>query len=927
MKFDNAGDYATLYFTGKPGKLSFTIKLNGTANANNTFTVSTSSNGSDFSVLKTYKGTTDIPTSNKTYTIEESEFPNGTQYIRWTYVTKGSGNVGLGKIKLEAGTASGEATTLTIDASGITNTDVAAGTTAGTLVATVKDDSNEAIEGAVVTWNSSNEAVATIGTSTGVVTLVGKGSTTITANYAGVEDEYQPSSNTYTLTVINSDENDGSLERPYTATEAYDIINAFTSSSATTEKYYVTGKIVSFYNTNGVYSDNYKRYYISEDGTTTKQILVYNGKNLGNNAFTSNDDLAVGDNVVIYGPFQKYNGAVEISAGNYIYSLNGKKAAGLAYATASYNTHPNATFATPELTNPNNLTVSYASNNTEVAEVNATTGAVTIKEEGTAKITATFAGNDSFAADEVSYTITVARQAAGLSYSPTSRTITIDDTFTAPTFSNPNNLAVTYASDNTDVATVAADGTITCKNVAGTATITATSAQNDEYKAGSATFTLTVNKKVNILTLTKVNYENVDVTTELDIADLYSATDVTGGVTVTSDHPEIVAVVGDKLKTLSLGKAVITISIAESDTYKSVSDNVNVWVTCNTPAATYEGNGIGNGYSLVTDASTLSAGDKIIFVNTTTNGTGYAMSTTQNGNNRGTASVTVSDKAISSIGSSVQEITLEGDADGWYFNTGAGYLYAASNGSNHLKTQATKNDNAKATIEIAESGSAATVVFQGEYTHNEVRFNGTLVSCYLSTSDMAKPYIYRLNEATEFDISITDAGWRTLISSKDVSLPEGVKAYIVTENDETSAKLTEVSSVKANTPYLLQGAEGDHTLTIIDSADEPVGNLLQISTNTTGNGVYVLADDEDGIGFYKYNRGSLGAGRVYLPAPSSGSGARFMAFSFDDESTGISASLMNSERVNGEVYNLNGQRVMNPVKGLYIVNGRKVVVK
>jgi len=45
------------------------------------------------------------------------------------------------------------------------------------------------------------------------------------------------------------------------------------------------------------------------------------------------------------------------------------------------------------------------------------------------------------------------------------------------------------------------------------------------------------------------------------------------------------------------------------------------------------------------------------------------------------------------------------------------------------------------------------------------------------------------------------------------------------------------------------------------------------------------------------------------------------------EGTGISATLMNSEKVNSDVYNLAGQKVMNPTKGLYIVNGKKVLKK
>lgn len=96
------------------------------------------------------------------------------------------------------------ATTVTIDASGITNTDVYIGTAAGSLTATVTEtESGNAVSGATVTWTSSKENVATIDEN-GVVTLVAAGTTTITASYEGVSGEFGASSATYELTVTSS---------------------------------------------------------------------------------------------------------------------------------------------------------------------------------------------------------------------------------------------------------------------------------------------------------------------------------------------------------------------------------------------------------------------------------------------------------------------------------------------------------------------------------------------------------------------------------------------------------------------------------------------------------------------------------------------------------------------------------------------------
>ena len=94
-------------------------------------------------------------------------------------------------------------TTITIDASGITNTDFYNNTAAGSLIATVSAN-GQPIEGATVTWSGNDNSVATINANTGAVTLVGAGSVTFTASYAGETGVYQPSSDTYEMTVTNS---------------------------------------------------------------------------------------------------------------------------------------------------------------------------------------------------------------------------------------------------------------------------------------------------------------------------------------------------------------------------------------------------------------------------------------------------------------------------------------------------------------------------------------------------------------------------------------------------------------------------------------------------------------------------------------------------------------------------------------------------
>ncbi len=153
-------------------------------------------------------------------------------------------------------------------------------------------------------------------------------------------------------------------------------------------------------------------------------------------------------------------------------------------------------------------------------------------------------------------------------------------------------------------------------------------------------------------------------------------------------------------------------------------------------------------FVLVTDASTLNAGDEIIFVSSGTSGSADAMSTTQNSNNRSTTSVTVVAGTPPTVTptASTQILKLEGTIGGWYFKDEDrnGYLYAASSSNNHLKTGALADvgDNAKATISL--TANVATIQFQGNYTRNYLRFNGNIVSCYGSSSTISdNVYIYR----------------------------------------------------------------------------------------------------------------------------------------------------------------------------------------
>ena len=219
--------------------------------------------------------------------------------------------------------------TVTIVATGITNTNVHEGTAAGSLSATVAYNDN-AVEGATVTWSSDDENVATIAEN-GAVTLVGAGIVTFTATFAG-DDDYSEASATYEMTVTNTDPNaPGTENNPYTVAEAIEA----TPASGTSDKVYIQGIVSELFKTSIIDDGNNYRYYISDDGTTKNQLLVFRGKGLNNVAFSSADDLKIGDEVVIYGSLTIYNDAPEVASGNYIVSLNRPVTPSIAVSTTT----------------------------------------------------------------------------------------------------------------------------------------------------------------------------------------------------------------------------------------------------------------------------------------------------------------------------------------------------------------------------------------------------------------------------------------------------------------------------------------------------------------------------------------------------------------------------------------------------------------
>lgn len=149
--------------------------------------------------------------------------------------------------------------------------------------------------------------------------------------------------------------------------------------------------------------------------------------------------------------------------------------------------------------NPNNLAVTYSSNKTDVAEVDAE-GNVTLKKAGRVNIDVTFAGNDEYKAATASCTLIVNdyRNTPELAFDQEEYTANMREgnTFSGATLYNKSEVApLTYTSSNEEVAEVAANGVVILRST-GETTITVWFAGDNDFKATSASYKLTVIDKV-----------------------------------------------------------------------------------------------------------------------------------------------------------------------------------------------------------------------------------------------------------------------------------------------------------------------------------------------------------------------------------------------------------------------------------------------
>lgn len=215
--------------------------------------------------------------------------------------------------------------------------------------------------------------------------------------------------------------------------------------------------------------------------------------------------------------------------------------------------------------------------------------------------------------------------------------------------------------------------------------------------------------------------------------------------------------------------------------------------------------------------------------------------------------------------------------------------------------------------------------------------SSTTVVAGSASNQLSELAQWTFEEVSTIDFSLTASEgntYSTLYLPFGVTLPDGVDAYVISSVGERAQTVKIGKNIPAGTAVILRGENASTTAvtaTIDNAVSASIGtNVLQgtyFSKALTDDDVVLGISLTTGIGFYKKSGDSptIGANKAYLNL--SGSPVKSFALSFDDDLTGISSTI-NVNANTQKMFDLSGRAVSgNAQKGIYIIGGKKVLVK
>ncbi|MBO7115586.1 MAG: Ig-like domain-containing protein [Prevotella sp.] len=458
------------------------------------------------------------------------------------------------------------------------------------------------------------------------------------------------------------------------------------------------------------------------------------------------------------------------------------------------------------------------------------------------------------------------------------KTLVVDDTYTltlGTDFTTSSTGAFTYTSEDPTIATVSSDGLITAKK-AGSTTVTVSQAADATYLAGSVVFA------VNVIASMARNENAVLPTDALDLSDADAASTMLNG-TWHADYGH--AIFGN-----DGSSNYITYSVVGA--YQSVAEQT--WV------GVYSGGSTGQSW----DATGVFKGSSAYNMETDRAATTKSTTAVYSFRIKGVSKV----QALVSARHSTQKVVLAAFEYSGTTPAATTTLYESYGSGNDIGTMTLDLDNSKEYMITLQADGSAT----NSRLYEMALFYDEAVSLY-ETITPAKEYsTYVTKNAVDFT-------------------GLGIKAYVATAASATAVTLAEVTTVPAGTPLVLEGtASTTYNVPFIATSSAPASNLLVAGDGKTtigGDGKYdyVL---KDGL-FYHASSGKVPVGKAYLHLEADPATSRGMELSLDFGGgvTGISEIEDVRSKKDDIYYDLNGRRVLYPTKGLYIVNGKKVVLK
>ena len=589
-----------------------------------------------------------------------------------------------------------------------------------------------------------------------------------------------------------------------------------------------------------------------------------------------------------------------------IYESN-KSEQTLALTSIPEMTYGDAAYTLPQTT-AEGLILTWTVANANIATVSS--NVLTINGAGTTTVTATQEGNDDYELFSKEFTLTVNPKNAS--------NLTINS-ISAVTYNGSAQTPNVTVKDGTTTLTSGTHYTVAYSNNTNAGTATATITGMGNY-TGTKNASFTINPK----NASNLTINSIAAQTYTGVAKTPTVTVKDGSTTLTNGTHYTVAYNNN----INAGTATVTVTGKGNYTgTKTANFTINPKnasnLTINSISArTYNG-------SAQTPTVTVKDGST-----TLTSGTHYTVAYSNN-TNAGTATVTITGKdnytGTKTAYFTINKAPLTITAKSYTINqkddlpefevTYSGFKNSET--SSVLTTQPTitcdaTDSETAGVFDITLSGAAAT-----NYSFNYVK--GTLT----------------INEVTSVSIAVNSYGKGTCRGELplDFTNVSGIYAYIVSgfKPSEGNLVITMVDEVPARTGLYIVGTPGTTYNIPVKETDFYYSTMMKgvlvatvIPANEDGYTNYVLsADGHGGVIFKLSNNASSPANRAYVQIPSSIVGARkHLGIETDDGSTtGLDGVFTpDTEEAEGDYYNLNGQKVQNLKRGIYIKNGKKVII-